>query len=107
MPSRALTMLMPRSKDCVPGKARLREDGGPPSPSNGLAPPVDGSLELALVHLRATLDSETLSVAVELLLSALSSLRHGRPPFKLSMDLIVLRTCCRRAQTHERLLSTQ
>jgi hypothetical protein len=47
-----------------------------------LAPAIDSSFELALVHLRAALDSEALSLAVELLLGALSSLRHG-PPFKV------------------------
>ena len=53
--------------------------GGRQSPSPAvlaLAPPIDGGLELALVHLRAALDSETLSLAVKLLLRALCSLRH-------------------------------
>jgi hypothetical protein len=41
-----------------------------------LAPPVDGGLELPLVHLRTTLDSETLGLAVKLFLRTLPSLRH-------------------------------
>ena len=63
-----------------PSTAGLDVDrGGRQSPSPyvpGLAPPIDGGLELALVHLRAALDSETLSLAVKLLLRALCSLCH-------------------------------
>jgi hypothetical protein len=45
-----------------------------------LASSVDGGLELAFSHLRAALNPETLGLTVELLLGALSALRHN-PPF--------------------------
>jgi hypothetical protein len=75
--------------DSIDARRMMGRTDEPPSPALRLAPPIDSSLELALVHLRAALDSETLSLAVELLLRALSSLRHG-PPFKLRLIRISL-----------------
>jgi hypothetical protein len=49
-----------------------------------VALPRDGSLELALAHLRAALDPEALRLPVELLLGALLTRRHGSDPLSVS-----------------------
>jgi hypothetical protein len=52
-------------------------------PQRSVALPREGSLELALAHLRAPLDAEALRLPIELLLRALLAGRHGVTPFPL------------------------
>src|SRR6188508_2857303 len=67
--------------------------------SASAAPPRDGSLELALVHLRATLDPEALCLPVQLLLGA--TCRHGDP-----LSLLPSLTCLPRWRTPKPLRKT-